>query len=92
MKPTMDERLWAAPSVDADPGLHDFVLERLVALAIREAATKQPDERRALGMALFSTFLDCMDLGLAEQAYRIFAFVHPRVESMSRVDMDDATT
>jgi len=88
MKPTIDERLWAAPAGDTDPDLHDFVLERLVELAIREAATKEPDERRALSMAVYSTFLDCMDLGLAQQAYRVFAFFHPRV-SMSRVDMDD---
>jgi hypothetical protein len=65
--------------VDAGPGLCDLFLERLVTLAIREAATAQPGERRALGEALFSTFLDCTDLGLAEQAYRIFAFVHPQL-------------
>jgi hypothetical protein len=84
----MDERLWAALEVEADPDLRDFFLERLVALAIRQGATTQPGERWVLGMALLSTFLDCVDLGLTEQAYRTIAFVRTAFAPVAVVEND----
>jgi len=33
-----------------------------------------PANRRALGQAVFSTFLDCIDLGLTDRAYEILGF------------------
>ena len=88
----MDERLWAAPVVDAHPGLHDFFLGRLIAFAIRQAVTEHPDQRRMLGGAVFSTFLDSLDLGLAEQACKAIAFVRAEVEPVRRFDFDDVAT
>jgi hypothetical protein len=85
----MDDRPFALLAFDADPDRRDFFLDRLVALAIRQAATERPDERRALGMALFSTFLDCMDLGLTEQACRVIQFFRTRFEPVGVVDDDD---
>ena len=87
----MDERLWAAPVVDAHPGLHDFFLGRLIAFAIRQAVTEHPGERRLLGGAVFSTFLDCLDLGLAEQACQAIAFVRAEVKPVEVV-VDDVAT
>ena len=76
----MDDRLLAQPALNDAPGLRDHCLERLAALAIRQAATDQPDERRALGLALHSTFRDCADRGLTEQARRLIQFVRTTFE------------
>jgi len=84
----MDDQLLAMPDLEADPDRRDFFLGRLVALAIRHAATAQPAERRALGQALFSTFLDCLDLGLAEQACRVIAFVRTDFEPVVVTERD----
>ena len=54
-----------------DPGLPAFFLGRLAALAARQAAAVSLAERRALGVAVFSVFLDCLDLGLGEEARAI---------------------
>lgn len=55
----------------ADPDLSGFFLARLTQLIARQAAAVSPAERAVLGLAAFSTFLDCLDLGLAEEAYAI---------------------
>jgi hypothetical protein len=60
-----------------------------VALAIRQDATEQPDVRRVLSLALFSTFLDCMDHGLTEQACRVIAFVRTKSEPVEVRDDGD---
>jgi hypothetical protein len=54
-----------------DPDLPRFFLGRLAALVARQAAAVSPRERTALGVAAFSVFLDCPDLGLGEQARAI---------------------
>lgn len=54
-----------------DPDLPAFFLERLAALAARHAAAVSPAERRALGVAAFSVFLDCLDLDLGAEARAI---------------------
>ena len=45
-----------------------FFLARLSALARRQAAETRQEERTALARAIFSTYLDCRDLGLDEEA------------------------
>ena len=55
----------------ADPQLTTYFLNRLETLATRQVATTRPEGRIALGAATFSTFLDCLDLGLEVEAQRI---------------------
>jgi len=50
-----------------DP-LAGFFLERLSSLATRQAAAVSGQERVALAHAVFSTYLDCRDLGLEDEA------------------------
>jgi hypothetical protein len=64
----------------ADPGLPAFFLGRLAALLTRQVAAVDPDERRALGRAALSTFLDCVDLGLTDRACAILAEVREPVD------------
>jgi hypothetical protein len=54
-----------------DPGLHEFFLGRLASLVARQAAAASPSERMALSVAAFSIYLDCLDLGLGEEAQAI---------------------
>ena len=54
-------------ALESDPCLPWFFLERLASLVVRQAAAS-PTERQALGLATFSVFLDCLDLGLVAQA------------------------
>lgn len=54
-----------------DPGLDRFFLGRLASLVTRQAASASPKERAALGVAIFSVFLDCLQLGLGAEAQAI---------------------
>ena len=54
-----------------DPDLPAFFLGQLASLVARQAAAVSPTERTALGVAAFAVFLDCLDLGLGEQAHAI---------------------
>ena len=58
-------------ALETDTGLHEFFLDRLTSLATRQATTTDPKERAALGVATFSVFLDCLDLGLGDEARAI---------------------
>jgi hypothetical protein len=40
-------------------------------LTIPQAAAASPTERQALGLAAFSVFLDCLDLGFGAEAHAI---------------------
>ena len=51
----------------ADDSLARFFLGRLSSLATRQA-TASGQERVALAQAVFSTYLDCRDLGLEDEA------------------------
>jgi hypothetical protein len=55
----------------SDPGLPAFFLGRLAALVARQLATASPTERKARGEAIFSVYLDCLDLGLGAEARAI---------------------
>jgi hypothetical protein len=76
----MDERPLAELVLEADSSLPDFFLGRLVSLLILQVAAVSPTDRRALGQAVFPTFLDCMDLGLTDRAYEILGFARDTVD------------
>ena len=86
---TMDDRASVEQVLEADPGLPDFFLGRLIAFAMHQAVSENPTERRMLGTAVFSTFLDCMDLGLTEQACHIIEFVRNEMGPIEKDDPDD---
>jgi hypothetical protein len=67
-----------------DPDLPEFFLGRLSALAARQAAVS-PAERRALCVAAFSAFLDCLDLGLGEEARAIVGQLHDEAGQKARL-------
>lgn len=67
----MDTVLLTDLALETDPDLPQFFLGRLASLVTRQAAAVSPIERTALGVAAFSVFLDCLDLGLGEQAHAI---------------------
>ena len=54
----------------------DIVLGHLASLAARQAASPSPKERAALRVAMFSTFLECLDLGRGSEAQQIMAQLH----------------
>jgi hypothetical protein len=54
-------------------GLAYFFLHRLAALVERQDRATTPETRAALAHAAFSTYLDCVDLGLMEEASQILA-------------------
>jgi hypothetical protein len=61
--------------IETDGGdtLTFFFLRRLAALVARQDRATTPCTRAALAHAAFSTYLDCVDLGLAEEACQILA-------------------
>jgi len=67
----MSAMLLTDEALATDPRLPEFFLGRLKSLAARQAAAVSPAERQALGLATFSVFLDCLDLGLGEEAHAI---------------------
>ena len=60
-------------ALETDPDLHRFFLGRLASLAARHAASVSSQERTALSTAMFSIYLDCLDLGLGAEAQTILA-------------------
>jgi hypothetical protein len=79
----MDNQLLADLALEADPSLPDFFLGRLAALMIRQAAATTPNMHRVLGTAILSTYLDCVDLGLTEQACAIIDYVRDYIRDMA---------
>lgn len=67
----MSATLLTAMALETDHDLHRFFLGRLVSLASRQASSTDAKERAALGVATFSVFLDCLDLGLGAEAHAI---------------------
>ena len=70
---TMTEQRHIGRPIAADDALARFFLERLSELTARQDAAASTPERTALAQAAFSTYLDCLDLGLGEEARRILA-------------------
>jgi hypothetical protein len=58
-------------TLESEPGLRDFFLGRLASMVARQLATMNPGERTMLGEAIFSVYLDCLDLGLGQEAQAI---------------------
>lgn len=58
-------------ALETDTDLSAFFLDRLTSAVARQVAATNPRERTALGVATFSIFLDCLDLGLGDQARAI---------------------
>jgi hypothetical protein len=63
-------------AVESDPGLPTFFLGRLASLVTRQTASASPKERASLGLAIFSIYLDCLDLGLGAEAQAILGQLH----------------
>jgi len=63
-----------AQQTDADSP--EFFLGHLASLAARQAASPSPKERAALSVAMFSTFLECLDLGQGYEAQQIMEQLH----------------
>ena len=61
----------------ADPDLACFFLDRLDALTFRLETARDQRSRTAYSAAVFSVFLDCLDLGLEPEARRILERVRP---------------
>ena len=56
-----------------DETLAFFFLRRLAALVARQDRATTPSTRAALAHAAFSTYLDCVDLGLENEARQVLA-------------------
>ena len=69
----LDTTQLAALAVATDPTIPAYLLGELAALVARQAASRTARERVALSVAAFSAFLDCLALGLEEQARTIMA-------------------
>ena len=67
----MSAMLLTDQALATDLDLPEFFLGRLKSLAARQAAAVSPAERIARGVAAFAVFIDCLDLGLAEEARAI---------------------
>lgn len=71
MQATLD---LAAPSREGS--LDDFFFNRLQALVERRYAAVNPTERVALSIEAFAVFLDCLDLGLHDEAHALLEQLH----------------
>jgi hypothetical protein len=76
----MTKRTFADKVLQLDPSLPDFFLGRLARLVARQAAATDLTERTVLGLATLSTFLDCLELGLAEQADAIAEHIRDELD------------
>jgi hypothetical protein len=54
--------------LEADPDLSKFLLGRLASLLARQIAATSPTEQNDLALVTIATFLDCVKLGLSDQA------------------------
>ena len=63
----------------------DFVLGHLAGLAAREAVSASPKERVVLSIAMFSTFLECLELGHGDEAKQVMAQLHDDSDVMELV-------
>jgi hypothetical protein len=68
-----------------DPTLPKFFLGQLASLATRQAASPSPKERAALSVAMFSLYLDCLDLGVGTEAQRIMSQLHRQADTPERI-------
>ncbi len=69
----MGTTVMAEMAQHTDGQVPEFFLGHLASLAARQAASPSPKERAALSVAMFSTFLECLDLGCGGEAQHIMA-------------------
>ena len=81
----MGAMLLSDQALETDPGLSAFFLGRLASLVDRQAAAVNPMERALLGRAVFSVYLDCLDLGLGEQAQALIGQLRDEPRPVARV-------
>lgn len=62
---------YAAPAVLTPSGLEFAFLQRLASLVQRQDRAGDERARTTLAHAAFSTYLDCVELGLGDEAERI---------------------
>jgi hypothetical protein len=68
-----------------DPTLPEYFLGQLASLATRQAASASAKEQAALSVAMFSLFLDCIDLGVGTEAQRIMSQLHSQADILEPV-------
>jgi hypothetical protein len=68
-----------SPTIGIDPELSAFFLGRLGALVRQQIAAPTAHKRVALAQAAFAIYLDCLDLGLADEAGAILACLRVEV-------------
>jgi hypothetical protein len=81
----MNTLLLSDLALETDPELPVFFLSRLATLVTRHVASVSPMERAMLGRAVFSVFLDCLDLGLGEQAQEIVGHIRDEPRPVARL-------
>lgn len=72
--------LTTSPAIGLDPELAAFFLGRLQGIVVQQVTARTPQERTALAQVAFAVFLDCLDLGLDEEARTILGCL--QVESL----------
>jgi hypothetical protein len=73
---TMGTAMRANLTQDTNAMQPDFLLGHLAGLAAREAVAASPKERVVLSVAMFSTFLECLELGHGDEAQQVMAQLH----------------
>jgi hypothetical protein len=68
-----------------DPSLPEYFLGQLASMATRQAASPSPKEQAALSVAMFSVFLDCIDLGVGTEAQQIMSQLRNQAEALEPV-------
>jgi hypothetical protein len=68
-------------TIGLDPELATFFLGRLQGIVVQQVTARTPQERAALAQMAFAVFLDCLDLGLDEEARTILGCL--QVEPMT---------
>jgi hypothetical protein len=64
----VDEQHWIDEQAEIAADLTGFFLGRLASLVVRLLAAASPAEQRRLGLAMFTAFFNCLELGFEEQA------------------------
>jgi len=65
---TMAAQSLADLVLEADPDLPEFLLGRLASLLARQIAATTTTERQEIALETIAVFLDCVQLGLSDQA------------------------
>lgn len=74
-----------SPAIGIDPDLAAFFLGRLEVLVVQQLTAPTLPERTALAQVAFAIFLDCLDLGLGEEARAILGGLHVESAAVVRV-------